>query len=97
MTIRTDRTEDAATVDGYVRTKVSADAIKVQHVVSSVEYLLPKNSVDVADVFERIERSKNTDELPISEWGLAQSSLEDVFVSVVEHAEHRNGDDLEDA
>ena len=94
MTIRSAKPDDAAAVDSYVRQRVSEHAIKVQHVVNNVEYLLPRDSVDVADAFERLENSKNTDELPITEWGLTQSSLEDVFVSVVEHAEHRIGDDL---
>lgn len=48
----------------------------------------------VSQLFEKLEENKAR--LSISDWGISQSSLEDVFMEIVNSAEDQNKDDEED-
>ena len=44
-------------------------------------YTVPKAAVNVGELFEKIEAQKAT--LGIKDWGLSQTSLEEVFLTIV--------------
>ncbi len=48
----------------------------------SLEYILDKSMVDLAKLFSLIE--ENSINLRIADWGVSPTTLEDVFVNVVE-------------
>ena len=52
---------------------------------NSITYMLPRQGVDVAGLFQTLEASKAS--VGVREWGVTQTSLEEVFVKVVERAE----------
>jgi len=43
--------------------------------------------LEVSKVFDVIDSKK--EELAISDWGISQSTLEDVFLEIVKHAEEK--------
>lgn len=43
--------------------------------------------VDVADIFARIEESKAKSGLKIQAWGIANTTLEDVFIRIATEAQ----------
>lgn len=45
-------------------------------------FQVPLEGLEVSNIFEIFE--KNKEELLISDWGISQSSLEDVFMKIVE-------------
>ena len=45
-------------------------------------YQIPLEGLEVSNVFETLESKK--EELLISDWGISQSSLEDVFMKIVD-------------
>ena len=64
---------------------LSPDAVLASHVNCAASFFLPYSSVDVASMFATLEQHKAS--VGIQEWSLALSSLEDVFVAVVEASE----------
>lgn len=48
----------------------------------SLEFTLDKSMIDLAMLFSLVE--ENVDSLRISDWGISPTTLEDVFVKVVE-------------
>jgi len=46
---------------------------------------VPTEGLEVSKVFEELESRK--EELAISDWGISQATLEDVFMEIVESAE----------
>jgi len=82
-------------VHQFVTTHVHPQAKFVNRVSASVTYLLPREGVDVANIFSVLEAAKAQHIYPdgnigpalISEYGISQASLEDVFIRVVEAAE----------
>ena len=72
--------------DVFVADHVSRIARRTPGTVgNSVTYVLPRNGVDVAALFQILEARKT--EGGIKEWGLTQCSLEEVFIKVVTQAE----------
>ena len=65
-----------------------AAARLVSRVGTGMTYVLPSSAIDVAAAFQALELQKRGggEGLPplISEFGLSQSTLEDVFVNVIE-------------
>lgn len=57
-------------------------------------YQIPMEGLKVSQLFEKLEENKAR--LSISDWGISQSSLEDVFMEIVNSAEDQNKDDEED-
>lgn len=63
------------------------DAILDHSLAGSVIFWLPRN-VSIASVFETMEKVK--DELSIQDWGISQSTLEDIFISVTRDEERKS-------
>ena len=51
---------------------------------STMTFVLPTEGLDIASIFERIDERKN--EMMIVDWSLSQTTMEDVFIKVVEGA-----------
>jgi len=58
----------------------------------SFVYLVPTEGLEVSKVFEELESKR--EELAISDWGISQATLEDVFMEIVESAEAVDEDAL---
>jgi ABC-type multidrug transport system ATPase subunit len=72
-----------------VRSKLCADATIGTYIGKSINFLLPKSSMDtgkVLRIFEALESKKNAFKKAygIEEWGIAQATLEEVFINTVE-------------
>ncbi|KAI4971727.1 hypothetical protein ZWY2020_002641 [Hordeum vulgare] len=65
--------------------KLSPDARKVYHLSGTQKYELPKQQVRIADVFMAVENLKGRVE--VQAWGLADTTMEDVFVKVATGAQ----------
>jgi len=60
-----------------------------------LSYLVPFQDIDLATLFERM--SKESARYGIKEWGVNQTSLEAVFLSIVQRDEPKDGDEGEQA
>ncbi|VAI89560.1 unnamed protein product [Triticum turgidum subsp. durum] len=65
--------------------KLSPDARKVYHLSGTQKYELSKQQVRIADVFMAVENLKRRVE--VQAWGLADTTMEDVFVKVATGAQ----------
>lgn len=65
--------------------KLSPNARKVYHLSGTQKYELPKQQVRIADVFMAVENFKKRTE--VQAWGLADTTMEDVFVKVAKGAQ----------
>jgi len=54
-------------------------------IVINLIFKVPTEGLEVSKVFEELESRK--EELAISDWGISQATLEDVFMEIVESAE----------
>ena len=95
----------AARTDAFLRAVVSPDISLVTHVGMTVAYNLPRTAdanggtasanaaasapVDFASLFEALQYRR--EEAGFVEWGITQTSLDDVFVKVVEDHAARHG------
>ncbi|KAK9104965.1 hypothetical protein Scep_021809 [Stephania cephalantha] len=70
-------------VENMVR-KLSPAANKIYHISGTQKFELPKQEVRIADVFRAVEQAKS--KFPIQAWGLADTTLEDVFIKVARDA-----------
>ena len=52
-------------------------------------FVLPMDGVDVAKLFNTIERQKRR--YGVAEWGISQASLEEVFIKVAVASEEQEG------
>ncbi|TVT96654.1 hypothetical protein EJB05_58124 [Eragrostis curvula] len=71
-------------VENLVR-KLSPSARKVYHLSGTQKYELPKQDTRIADVFMAVENFKKRVE--VQAWGLADTTMEDVFVKVAKGAQ----------
>ncbi|CAN6207394.1 unnamed protein product [Urochloa humidicola] len=71
-------------VENLVR-KLSPSARKVYNLSGTQKYELPKQEVRIADVFMAVESFKKRVE--VQAWGLADTTMEDVFVKVAKEAQ----------
>lgn len=65
--------------------KLSPSARKVYHLSGTQKYELPKQDVKIVDVFMAVESFKKR--VDVQAWGLADTTMEDVFVKVAKGAQ----------
>ncbi|KAH7857513.1 hypothetical protein Vadar_013552 [Vaccinium darrowii] len=64
---------------------LSPNANKVYHLSGTQKFELPKQEVRIADVFQAVEKAKSR--FTVHAWGLADTTLEDVFIKVARGAQ----------
>ncbi|CAN6456043.1 unnamed protein product [Victoria cruziana] len=74
-------------VENLVR-QISPTANKIYHLSGTQKFELPKQEVRIADVFRAVEHAKS--KLSVQAWGLADTTLEDVFIKVARGAQAFN-------
>ncbi|KAF8399433.1 hypothetical protein HHK36_015298 [Tetracentron sinense] len=74
-------------VDNLVR-RLSTNANRVYRISGTQKFELPKQEVRIADVFQAVENAKS--KFTVHAWGLADTTLEDVFIKVVRGAQSFN-------
>lgn len=74
-----------APVEEFVRRHVSADARLDSRMGTSATFVLPRGSVKISSLFHVMDTRKQ--EADIIEWGISQTSLEEVFVRIATEAE----------
>lgn len=67
---------------------VCPNATKVYHLSGTQKFELSKHEAKIADVFELVENAKSR--FPIYAWGMADTTLEDVFIKVASSAQSFN-------
>ncbi|KAF3437771.1 hypothetical protein FNV43_RR20527 [Rhamnella rubrinervis] len=67
---------------------LSANANKIYHLSGTQKFELPKHEVRIADVFQAVENAKSR--FTVFAWGLADTTLEDVFIKVARGAQAFN-------
>lgn len=84
MTTSSNHEEDVANlVKG-----LSANANKIYHLSGTQKFELPKHEIRIADVFQAVEDAKSR--FTVFAWGLADTTLEDVFIKVARGAQAFN-------
>ncbi|CAJ1975258.1 unnamed protein product [Sphenostylis stenocarpa] len=81
MTTSMDHEKD---VENLVR-GLSPNANKIYHISGTQKFELPKDEIKIANVFQAVETAKRS--FTVSAWGLADTTLEDVFVKVARGAQ----------
>ncbi|KAG2399028.1 ABC transporter A family member 7 [Vigna angularis] len=76
--------DDEKAVENLVR-RLSPNANKIYHISGTQKFELPKEDVKIADVFKAVETAKRS--FTVSAWGLADTTLEDVFIKVARAAQ----------
>ncbi|KAK9996016.1 hypothetical protein SO802_020702 [Lithocarpus litseifolius] len=84
MTTSSDHEQD---VDNLVR-HLSPNANKIYQISGTQKFELPKQDVRIADVFQAVENAKSR--FTVFAWGLADTTLEDVFIKVARGAQAFN-------
>jgi ABC-type multidrug transport system ATPase subunit len=79
----------AAAAHAFVLASVAPSARLVNRVGTTLSYSLPREGLDVSAVFGTLDAARGKRATGIAEFGLEQSSLEEVFVSVVEASEKK--------
>ncbi|CAA7022530.1 unnamed protein product [Microthlaspi erraticum] len=64
---------------------VSPNAKKIYHLAGTQKFELPKQDVSIAEVFRAVEKAKSN--FTVFAWGLADTTLEDVFIKVARNAQ----------
>ncbi|KAL9243222.1 hypothetical protein vseg_017135 [Gypsophila vaccaria] len=65
--------------------QLTPNAQRIYHLSGTQKFELPKHEVRIADVFEAVEIAKSR--FPVHAWGLADTTLEDVFIKVARDAQ----------
>lgn len=65
---------------------LSSNAKKIYHISGTQKFELPKDEVRIANVFKAVETAKGN--FTVSAWGLADTTLEDVFIKVAREEAH---------
>ncbi|KAL7098748.1 hypothetical protein ACP275_09G037200 [Erythranthe tilingii] len=65
--------------------QLSPNATKVYQISGTQKFELPKNEIRIAGVFEAVENAKSR--FTVQAWGLADTTLEDVFIKVARRAQ----------
>ena len=74
-------------VESLVR-KLSPNANRIYHLSGTQKFELPKHEVRIADVFQAVQNAKSR--FTVFAWGLADTTLEDVFIKVARGAQAFN-------
>ncbi|CAH8280475.1 unnamed protein product [Arabidopsis lyrata] len=64
---------------------ISPNAKKIYHLAGTQKFELPKQEVRIAEVFRAVEKAKSS--FTVFAWGLADTTLEDVFIKVARTAQ----------
>ncbi|CAK9255712.1 unnamed protein product [Sphagnum jensenii] len=83
LTVTTPQSEEDEVVK--LAQSLSSKAKKVYGLSGTQKFELPKDEVSIADVFIAVANAKN--HLNIQAWGLADTTLEDVFVNIAKEAQ----------
>ncbi|KAM3405473.1 hypothetical protein ACQJBY_008138 [Aegilops geniculata] len=83
----TTSSEHEQEVEQLVR-RLSPNANRIYHISGTQKFELPKQEVKIADVFNEVESAKGR--FSIHAWGLADTTLEDVFIKVAKGAQAFN-------
>lgn len=67
---------------------LSPSANRIYHISGTQKFELPKQDVRIADVFQTVEKAKS--KFTVHAWGLADTTLEDVFIKVAQGAQAFN-------
>lgn len=65
--------------------RLSRNAIRIYQISGTQKFELPKNEVRIAEVFAAVEDAKSR--FTVQAWGLADTTLEDVFIKVARGAQ----------
>ncbi|XP_006344388.1 ABC transporter A family member 7-like [Solanum tuberosum] len=84
MTTSSDNEEE---VEHMVRC-LSPNANRIYHLSGTQKFELPKQEVRIADVFQAVDKAKSR--FTVYAWGLADTTLEDVFIKVAHTAQAFN-------
>lgn len=84
MFTMTTSVDDEKGVENLVR-GLSPNANKIYHISGTQKFELPKEEVKIANVFKAVETAKRS--FTVSAWGLADTTLEDVFIKVARGAQ----------
>lgn len=84
MTTSSNHEED---VEVLVR-GLSPEAKRIYKISGTQKFELPKHEVKIAEVFKAVENAKSR--FMVQAWGLADTTLEDVFIKVAREAEAFN-------
>ncbi|KAB1216661.1 ABC transporter A family member 7 [Morella rubra] len=84
MTTSSDHEQD---VEIMVR-HLSPQANKIYHISGTQKFEVPKHEIRIADVFRAVENAKSR--FTVFAWGLADTTLEDVFIKVARGAQAFN-------
>ncbi|CAL5374698.1 unnamed protein product [Camellia sinensis] len=68
--------------------QLSSKANKIYHLSGTQKFEIPKQEVRIADVFQAVEKAKSR--FTVYAWGLADTTLEDVFIKVARGAQAFN-------
>ncbi|KAF6159969.1 hypothetical protein GIB67_033053 [Kingdonia uniflora] len=68
--------------------RLSPSANKIYHISGTQKFEMPKQEVRITDVFAAVEKAKS--KFTIYAWGLADTTLEDVFIKVARGAQAFN-------
>ena len=79
MLTMTTSSNHEADVENLVK-GLSPNASKIYQLSGTQKFELPKKSIKIADVFRAIENAKTR--FTIQEWGIVDTTLEDVFIKV---------------
>lgn len=71
-------------VENLVR-QLSPNTNKIYQISGTQKFELPKQEVRIADVFQAVENAKSR--FTVQAWGLADTTLEDVFIKVARGAQ----------
>lgn len=74
-------------VESLVR-NLSPNANKIYQISGTQKFELPKHEIKIADVFQAVENAKSR--FTVQAWGLADTTLEDVFIKVARGAQAFN-------
>ncbi|CAA7031236.1 unnamed protein product [Microthlaspi erraticum] len=66
----------------------SPNAKKIYHIAGTQKFEIPKEEIRISEVFQAVEKAKSSFE--VFAWGLADTTLEDVFIKVARTAEAFN-------
>lgn len=67
---------------------LSPNANKIYQISGTQKFELPKHEVRIAEVFRAVENAKS--KFTVFAWGLADTTLEDVFIKVAREAQPFN-------
>lgn len=84
MFTMTTSAEHDAEVETMVR-GLSPNAQKIYHISGTQKFEIPKHEIQISDVFKAVEKFKKR--FSVQAWGLADTTLEDVFIKVAREAQ----------